>query len=117
MSEYVQVVTTISSEQKAQRIATALVELRLAACAQVAGPIKSVYWWEGEIQSTEEWTCTLKTRRDRCEQIEELLPELHPYDVPEMLILPILDGSAAYLAWLERELIVRDEDDEDTVEL
>ena len=101
MNEYIQVVTTTEHREDAERIARSLVEERLAACAQVMGPVTSTYRWHGKIETAEEWQCWVKTRRDLYDQIEQTIRRLHPYEVPEILAMPILAGSADYLAWLE----------------
>jgi periplasmic divalent cation tolerance protein len=108
MTGYIQVFTTVDSEELAQRIARALVERRLAACAQVIGPIQSTYWWEGALETAEEWLCLLKSREDRYQQLSTAIHELHPYDVPEILAVPVSGGSADYLAWLNAALTAPD---------
>jgi len=107
MTDYIQVVTTTEREEDAGEIARALVENRLAACVQVAGPITSTYRWQGAIETSREWQCTAKSRRDLFERIEEAVRRVHPYEVPEILAVPILAGSRAYLEWLEAELAPR----------
>ncbi len=104
MSEYIQVVTTIDSREGAERIARELVQRRLAACVQIVGPIGSTYRWQGKIERAEEWQCWAKTRRELYEPIEQAIGRLHPYDVPEILAIPIVAGSADYLAWLDAEV-------------
>ncbi len=104
MPEYIQVVTTIERREDAERIARALVEERLAACVQVVGPIRSTYRWRGAIETAQEWQCWAKTRRDLYERIEAAIRRLHCYEVPEILAVPVLAGSAAYLGWLDGEL-------------
>jgi len=104
MDRYVEVTTTTETEQDARRIATAVVQGRLAACAQVAGPITSTYWWDGEVQTAEEWRCQIKTTRGRLEELTQTILALHPYDTPEIIALPIVAGSEAYLSWLEEEV-------------
>ena len=103
MTDYIQVVTTTERREDAERIGRALVEERLAACVQVAGPITSTYRWQGKIETAEEWQCWAKSRRDLYEQIERTIRQLHPYEVPEILAMPIVAGSADYLAWLHAE--------------
>ncbi len=103
MSDYIQVVTTTEHREDAERIARTLVEERLAACAQVAGPVASTYRWRGKIETAEEWQCWAKSRRDLYARVEEAIRRLHPYEVPEILAMPIAAGSAEYLAWLEAE--------------
>jgi len=104
MSDYIQIVTTAGTRDDAQRIARALVDERLAACVQVVGPVASTYRWKGQIESGEEWQCWAKTRQSLYERVEQAIRRLHPYEVPEILALPVLAGSAAYLAWLDAEV-------------
>jgi periplasmic divalent cation tolerance protein len=104
MSDYIQIVTTVERREDADRIVLALVEARLAACVQVAGPITSTYRWRGKIETAQEWQCWAKTRRGLYNEVEQAIRRIHPYEVPEILALPILAGSADYLAWLEAEL-------------
>ena len=104
MAEYIQVLTTTERREDAERIAQSLVQERLAACVQIVGPIQSTYRWQGAIETAQEWQCLAKTRRDLYAEVEQAIRQLHPYEVPEILALPVLDGSASYLAWLEGEL-------------
>jgi periplasmic divalent cation tolerance protein len=104
MAEYIQVVTTTTRKAEAQAIARAMVERRLAACAQVLGPVTSTYWWEGKLETNHEWQCWIKTRRDLYEQIEQAIRQLHSYAVPEILAIPIVAGSVSFLAWIDDEL-------------
>ncbi len=101
--EAIQVFTTTASKDDAQRIARALVEAQLAACVQVLGPITSTYRWEGAVETSEEWLVLVKTRRDLYSELEQAIRGLHPYDVPEILAVPIVAANPAYLAWLEGE--------------
>jgi periplasmic divalent cation tolerance protein len=104
LSEPIQVLTTTASKEDAERIAQVLLERRLAACVQIDGPIISKYWWQQKIETSEEWRCLIKSRRDLYADLEAAIGEFHPYDVPEILAIPVLDGSAAYLGWLQTEL-------------
>ena len=104
MPEYIQVVTTTERRDDAERIAGELVERRLAACVQIVGPIGSTYRWHGQIETTQEWQCWAKSRRDLYDQIEQAIRQLHPYEVPEILAIPIVAGSVSYLAWLDGEV-------------
>ncbi len=104
MVNYFQVQTTLERRSDAERIAHALVERRLAACVQIVGPIQSTYRWEGKIETAAEWLCLVKTRRDLYSVVEQAILELHPYEVPEVIALPITAGSASYLAWLEEQV-------------
>jgi periplasmic divalent cation tolerance protein len=104
MSEFCQIATTIGTRHEAERIATELVDRRLAACVQVSGPIQSTYRWQGQIENSEEWVCTAKTSRDKFTAVAEVIGKLHPYEVPEIVATPILEASAAYLDWMRTQL-------------
>jgi len=104
MTDAIEVTTTASSKDEAQRIAVALVERRLAACVQVQGPIVSTYWWEGKIETSEEWRCVAKTRLQLFDQVEAAIRQLHSYQTPEILAVRVAAGSAAYLKWMQDEL-------------
>ncbi len=101
MPEFVQILTTVAREEEATRLAAELVAQRLAACVQIVGPIASTYRWRGKVETAREWQCWIKTRRDRYEEVAQALRRLHSYEVPEIIVLPIVAGSADYLAWLE----------------
>jgi len=101
--EHIQVVTTAASADEARRIATALVEERLAACVQIVGPIESIYRWQGKVETAAEWQCWIKTRRQHYALLEAAIRRLHSYEVPEILAVPIVAGSEAYLKWLTDE--------------
>lgn len=100
----IQVLTTAGSEEEAERIATALVEERLAACVQVLGPITSRYRWQGKVEVEREWQCLVKTTRARYPEVEAAIRRLHPYDEPEIIATEIVAGSPGYLAWVEENV-------------
>lgn len=104
MAEYLQVLSTVGSEEEAERIAAALVERRLAACVQIVGPISSHYRWQGKVEHAQEWLCLAKAEAARYGDLEAAIAELHPYDEPEIVATPIVAGSAGYLAWLSKEV-------------
>jgi periplasmic divalent cation tolerance protein len=104
MAEYIQLFTTTERRDDAEMISREVVKKRLAACAQVLGPITSTYWWKQEIEKTEEWLCIMKSRSDLFNELEEAIKSIHPYEVPEIVAAPILLGSQSYLAWLEQEI-------------
>jgi periplasmic divalent cation tolerance protein len=104
MTEFIQVVTTTETEEDAGKIARALVEERLAACVQVSGPITSTYRWQGNVETAREWVCTAKSRGDLFDRMEESIRRVHPYEVPEILAIPIVAGSRSYLDWLLDEV-------------
>jgi periplasmic divalent cation tolerance protein len=99
-----QVTTTWPDQASADRAATALVAERLAACAQVMGPLRSTYRWEGTTTGAEEWYCYLKTTTERLAALSKRIRELHPYEVPEIIALPILAGDEPYLTWIRAEV-------------
>jgi periplasmic divalent cation tolerance protein len=101
--QYLQVQTTTDSRAEAMELARAAVEARLAACAQVAGPIASMYWWEDGIERAEEWLLMLKLPAARYEALADFLAGRHSYDEPEIVATPIVAGSEAYLSWIAEE--------------
>ena len=104
MTDYIQVTTTTETRADAQAIANTVVEKRLAGCVQVIGPITSIYWWQGKIETAEEWLCAIKSRKDLYGELEKAILQAHPYDVPEILAAPVTEGSQSYLEWLDDEL-------------
>lgn len=104
MTEFIQVVTTTATKDEALRIARKLVEERLAACAQVSGPITSVYRWQGKVEQAEEWYCTIKTRQSLFAQVAAAIREVHSYECPEIVATAVDHISDDYQAWLEREI-------------
>jgi periplasmic divalent cation tolerance protein len=100
MSDFIQVVTTVDSIEVAQKIIRGLVEQKIVACGQLSSPVNSTYWWKGRIENTDEWYCVFKTRQSLYKQVEEAIKAMHPYEVPEIIALPISGGSPDYLAWI-----------------
>src|SRR5262245_60650667 len=103
MPDFIQVVTTVGKQDEARRIADALVEGRVAGCVHIARPVESTYRWQEKIETAMEWQCWIKTRQEHYEAVEAAIRELHSYEVPEILVLPVIAGSAAYLKWLAEE--------------
>jgi periplasmic divalent cation tolerance protein len=101
--QYYQVTTTTDEREAADRLAGSAVTARVAACGQVVGPINSTYWWDGKVESTEEWYVVFKTSADRYPALEQHIRENHSYDVPEIVATPIVGGNFAYLAWIDTE--------------
>jgi periplasmic divalent cation tolerance protein len=95
-----QVTTTLPDQNAAKRLADVLVGERLAACAQILGPLSSTYRWQGAVEQASEFYCHLKTTMDRLPALHIRIRELHPYEVPEIVTFPIIDGDAAYLRWI-----------------
>jgi|SRR6266581_4168484 len=94
------VLTTSGSEDEARKIARALVERRLAACVNLLGPMESVYRWKGEVETAGEWLLIIKTSAGAIERVRKTIKELHSYELPECIELPIEGGSAEYLQWI-----------------
>ena len=95
------VLVTCGSEEEALKIANALVEEHLAACVNVIAPIRSIYRWEGKIWDEKEWLLIIKTQSHRFEELEKKVKSLHSYSVPEIVSLPIVEGSSSYLNWIK----------------
>ena len=100
-SESIVVLVTCGSEEEALNIAHSLVDERLAACVNLISPIRSIYRWEGKIWDEKEWLLIIKTGRERFEELEKKVKALHSYSVPEIIGLPIVEGSSSYLEWLK----------------
>ncbi|MEW6425234.1 MAG: divalent-cation tolerance protein CutA [Bacillota bacterium] len=111
MEEYIQVFTTTEKKDEAEMIARKLLEKRLAGCIQVIGPLTSSYWWRGRIETAEEWVCLIKSKKALYARIEEAIKEVHSYETPEIVAVPVVAGSADYLGWLRSEL--KEENDQD----
>jgi len=103
MTDFVQVSTTTGTREDAEKISQEIVSQRLAACVQLAGPITSQYWWKDKIEKAEEWLLLIKTKNDLYPQLEEAIRKIHPYDVPEIIAVPVIAGSREYLEWIKRE--------------
>ena len=97
---HVLILTTLPADADAGAFAEALVEARLAACVNLLPVMESVYRWEGRVQRDRERQLILKTSRERVATLWQRVRELHPYDVPEFIVLPIVDGHDAYLRWI-----------------
>src|SRR5581483_2582646 len=103
MMESILVTTAIDTQEGAQRIAETVVKNRLAACVHVSGPITSTYWWQGKMEVETEWVCAAKTRKNLYSRLEKAIREAHPYDEPEIVAVPIVEGSKSYLDWIVSE--------------
>ena len=101
--QYCQVVTTIDSRDAAQALASTAVRARLAACAQVGGPLDSTYWWEGAVTSAQEWQVVFKTTAQAYPALAEHLRAQHEYEIPEIVCVEIA-GDPAYLGWIETQV-------------
>jgi periplasmic divalent cation tolerance protein len=104
MTDKIVVLSTCDSEEQAAQIARGLVEQRLAACVNILPGARSVYRWKGQIEDASEWILVIKSRRDLFGALRAAFAKLHSYEVPELIALPVVDGSESYLQWLDREL-------------
>lgn len=94
------VLTTAGSQEEARKIAHGLVERRLAACVNIAGPVESVFRWQGKVETEPEVLLVIKTTAAAFERVRDAIKELHSYELPECVMLSVEDGSAAYLNWI-----------------
>lgn len=99
------VLTTAGSQAEARKIGQALVERRLAACVNIVPQVESVYRWEGKVETTTEWLLVIKTKVSVFEQVRDAIKELHSYDLPECVSLPVDAGSSEYLNWIAENTV------------
>jgi len=104
MTDKIVVLTTCESEEEAERIARSLVEKRVAACVNILPKARSIYRWKGAMEDAQEFVLLIKTRRDVFDALRTELSKAHSYEVPEVMALPVVDGSESYLGWIDREL-------------
>ncbi len=102
---YVIVMVTTASKQEAENIAQCLLKERLIACANITGPVSSLFHWAGKTERAEEYLILMKSRRDLFGKLAETVKAMHSYEVPEIVAFPIVDGSRAYLDWLDSCLV------------
>lgn len=100
MREAIVVMVTCADDSQAEKIADCLVRERLAACASIAGPVHSIFRWQGAVRRESETLLLMKTRAESFEKLARRVKELHSYEVPEIIALPIIDGSPDYIAWV-----------------
>jgi periplasmic divalent cation tolerance protein len=103
MTDLVLVLTTVPAGDRADEVARALVDRRLAACVNLHPPMTSVYRWRGQIERAEERQLVIKTTRERVPAVQALVADMHSYDLPEFLVVAVSGGSAPYLEWLRQE--------------
>lgn len=101
--KFIQIFTTTDKKDLAEKIADKLVQEKFSQCVQILGPIKSIYRWKGKIEKAEEWLCIIKCAEKNYKKIEKTIKELHTYEVPEIIAVPIIRGSKDYLRWLEQK--------------
>ncbi len=101
---YVVVLITTSSKDEAEKIASSLLKERLVACANIIGPVHSLFWWQGKIDTAQEHLILMKTRKDLFNKLSERVKALHSYQVPEIIAIPIVEGLKDYLNWIDESL-------------
>jgi periplasmic divalent cation tolerance protein len=106
LNKHIIVIVTTASKQEAENITQHLLKNRLIACANITRPVTSLFHWSGKLEKAEEHLVFMKTRKDLFKKLAETVKTLHSYEVPEIIALPIVDGSKAYLAWLDSCLVV-----------
>jgi periplasmic divalent cation tolerance protein len=104
VTDKIVVLSTCESEEQAAQVARHLVEHRLAACVNILPGARSIYRWKGAIEEAGELLLVIKSRRDLFAAIRAAIQKIHSYEVPEVIAIPVVDGSESYLAWLDREL-------------
>jgi periplasmic divalent cation tolerance protein len=104
MAEPLVLLVTTGSQEEADHIAQTLVTEMLAACVNVVPSVSSIYRWEGEIQHDQEWLLIVKSRHDVLHDVVRRVQALHSYDMPEIIALPVVGGSEAYLHWIDRQV-------------
>lgn len=104
MTDKIIALTTCDSEEQAKRIAHRLIEQRLAACVNIVSNVRSVYRWKEKIEDAAEFLLVIKSRRDLFAALRAEIERIHTYEIPEIIAIPIVDGSEAYLGWFDREL-------------
>jgi periplasmic divalent cation tolerance protein len=104
MTDKIVVFSTCASAEEAEKIARKLIETRVAACVNVLSPVRSFYRWNGAIEDASEWQLIIKTSRGRFADLRAELEKIHPYELPEILAVAVVDGAQNYLNWMEGEL-------------
>lgn len=105
MTDKIVVFNTCGSADEAERLARSLVDQQLAACVTIISPARSFYRWKGAVEDSVEWLLLIKTSQPLFEKLRDAIQAAHSYEVPEVIALPICDGSSGYLAWMDRELM------------
>lgn len=104
MTDKIFVQTTCSSAEEAEKVARHILDRRLAACATISAPVRSIYHWRGAVEDALEYVVTFKTRRDLFDRLSADLRAVHSYETPEIVALPVVAASPEYLEWMDREL-------------
>src|SRR5450432_3715465 len=104
MTDKIVVLSACESHAEAEKIATSVVEKRLAACVNLIPGIESIYRWRGAVERSKEFLLVIKSSRELLPDLQAELLKLHSYEIPEVLAIPIVDGAEDYLNWMEREI-------------
>lgn len=104
MTDAVVVLCTFANQQDAQHIGSAVIEARLAACVNILPAVQSIYRWKGEIEHAEETLAVIKTTRQSFSALRDRIKELHPYETPEIIAVPVVEGLTDYLAWIGEQV-------------
>lgn len=104
MTDKIVILSTCGSAEEAEKIGATLVGAQVAACVNVVPGMRSIYGWKGAVERATEWLLLIKTRRELFERVHDELRKLHSYQVPELIALPVVEGSESYLAWIDGEV-------------
>jgi len=108
MSSYIVVFMTVPDKKEATKIAQSLLKEKLIACANIVGPVSSLFWWKGKIDKASEFLVIMKSKKNLFKKLSERVKELHSYEVPEVIALPVIEGLPFYLNWLGASLYGED---------
>jgi len=108
------ILTTINSKEEAEKISRKLLKEKLVACVNIIGPIESLFWWQNKIDEAEEFIILIKTDKSLFQQVAETTKKIHPYQIPEIIGLPIVEGSKDYLRWMYASLTLGEKNGEKT---
>lgn len=103
MGSYISIFITAPDKREAKKISSALLDMRMIACANIIDNIESYFWWKGKKEKTRECLVIAKTKKSRLSKIIKKVKSIHPYEVPEIIALPIIGGYKQYLEWIDRE--------------
>lgn len=103
-SPYIVLFITTATAEEAQRISRVLLEQKKVACVNIVPRVNSLFWWQGKLDSAEESLLIVKTKASLLSEIVPVVKEIHSYDIPELIALPIIGGNQDYLEWIQKEV-------------